>query len=888
MRFAMLRKLLVLAALLFTGPVLAQSVQQSGTVTNKHVPYWVTSGVIADGGSATDSPVSSIGVTNNGGAGFCVSSDRQTAAGRNQLCFGASTAAAATISLQNYGTAAAQNLQFVINGTPVTVPTGGGNFIVGTGTFGAGHVPCFVSTAGVVQDCGLSLSGGIITAGVWQGTPIAIANGGTGATSSAGAQANLGLGTMALQNANSVAVTGGTITGMPSPSVASDVAIKSYVDATASGLTILAASGLATAAVLPNTPTYANGASGVGATLTAGSNTTLTVDGTIAVLNSVVLVKNQASTFQNGIYTVTTAGSGAAAWVLTRATYFDTAAKMKVGSYSFITGGATNINSSWTSASTVVTVGTDPITFNQFSSTNGGVLSINGVTGVVATGSGLTTNGSTLQTTYTATGTGAVAQTIPAKLAGYLVAQDFGVKCDGSTDDTSNITAADVAAAAANKALHFPGGTCIVSSTLTPSTGAHWIGDSYAGTILKRNSAVCAILTVSNAFVTLDELQFASTTTCTSGAFIALSAGNFTAHDLYATGSFNCLTIGTAGTQVNVSVVLIDQLQCLNTVATTGVSIVVNNNTANGNVELRNIFANNSAGARPFAHINLINSPDFTCVDCNLLSAQHNFYINPGNGQSVLSFNFVAGFLDQASIGAADIVPAGTGFVGRSRFLGTWFFCANSSCNGLNITTAGTSNVDGIDCTSCDFYSNSVTSTNGIVTSQGAGTTIKNVTINNSRVAAWANGVNIGGLTSGSIRNSKIGSNANFGVNTTGVALGGVIGTLSITTNDLTGNTTAFANAATSTLLTILTNAGYNPVGPPTGISVTASPFTYTAGPSPETVYLNGGVVSLVETASSGSFVSVLVTTNTSAYLGPNEQLRVTYSAPPTMVKSIH
>src|SRR5712671_1058135 len=133
MRFAMLRKSLLLAFLLAASPVLAQSVQQSGTVTNKHLPYWVTSGVIADGGSATDSPITSIGVTNNGGAGFCVSSDRQAAAGRNQLCFGAATAAAATISLQNYGTASAQNLNFVINGTSVVIPTGGGTFVQSNG-----------------------------------------------------------------------------------------------------------------------------------------------------------------------------------------------------------------------------------------------------------------------------------------------------------------------------------------------------------------------------------------------------------------------------------------------------------------------------------------------------------------------------------------------------------------------------------------------------------------------------------------------------------------------------------------------------------------------------------------------------------------------------------
>jgi hypothetical protein len=187
------------------------------------------------------------------------------------------------------------------------------------------------------------------------------------------AQVTPGRNSLANQNADSVAITGGTIIGLPTPLVGSAAANKTYVDSAASGLTLLPPSTLATNAVLPNTPTYANGALGVGATLTAGSNTTLTVDSTAAPLNTVVLVKDQASAFQNGIYTVTAAGSGGAPWVLTRATYFDQAAEMKAGSYTFITSGVVSANSAYTLQAAVTTVGTDPLSFILFSRINNGV-----------------------------------------------------------------------------------------------------------------------------------------------------------------------------------------------------------------------------------------------------------------------------------------------------------------------------------------------------------------------------------------------------------------------------------------------------------------------------------------------------------------------------------
>lgn len=241
-----------------------------------------------------------------------------------------------------------------------------------------------------------STSGGILQRGASWGliTVLPVANGGTGGTSQATARTGLGLGSMSTQSAGAVAITGGTITGLPTPVNPSDAARLQDVSAAASGVVVIPQSTLATAAVLPNTPTYANGTAGVGATLTAGANSTLTVDGVVAALNAVVLVKNQASAFQNGVYTVTTAGSGGAAWVLTRATYFDQSAEMVAGSTTFITSGSTNTGSSFTLQAVVTTVGTTSANFNQ--SFAAGITSLGGLIGTVPIGHGLKTSGNSI------------------------------------------------------------------------------------------------------------------------------------------------------------------------------------------------------------------------------------------------------------------------------------------------------------------------------------------------------------------------------------------------------------------------------------------------------------------------------------------------------------
>jgi hypothetical protein len=159
------------------------------------------------------------------------------------------------------------------------------------------------------------------------------------------------------------------------PSASTDIVNKAYVDAIASSVNFHNACDYATIAALSPSATYAQpgGATvGVGATLTGTANTALQVDGATVSVGQRILVKNQATTFQNGIYTVTRQGDGSTVpYILTRATDYDTAGgginEVQVGDFVLITSG-TLTNTAWIQQTPgAIVFGTSAISFIQFS-----------------------------------------------------------------------------------------------------------------------------------------------------------------------------------------------------------------------------------------------------------------------------------------------------------------------------------------------------------------------------------------------------------------------------------------------------------------------------------------------------------------------------------------
>jgi hypothetical protein len=206
----------------------------------------------------------------------------------------------------------------------------------------------------------------------------------------------LGASSLTLGGLTSVAVTQDPTTNL-------QVATKQYVDTlVSSGITYHAPVKYEVPTINLNA-TYNNGASGVGATLTnAGALVAFTPDGTVASVADRILVYNQTNQAENGVYVVTTVGSGSVAWVLTRASDADTYALKSPtglgnGDAFFITSGATGAGETYVCNTVgVITFGTTAITFVQISATQ-----------IYSAGTGLTLTGTQFSITNTAVTAGA-------------------------------------------------------------------------------------------------------------------------------------------------------------------------------------------------------------------------------------------------------------------------------------------------------------------------------------------------------------------------------------------------------------------------------------------------------------------------------------------------
>ena len=155
------------------------------------------------------------------------------------------------------------------------------------------------------------------------------------------------------------------ITGLATPTADADAATKSYVDGVAQGLS---------AKDSVRAATTANG------TLASAFANSQAIDGVTLATGDRILLKNQSTATENGIYTVNASGAP------TRAVDFDSNAEVAKGAFIFVEEGTTNADAGFVlTTDGAITLGSTSLAFTQFSGA-----------GDITAGSALTKSGNTL------------------------------------------------------------------------------------------------------------------------------------------------------------------------------------------------------------------------------------------------------------------------------------------------------------------------------------------------------------------------------------------------------------------------------------------------------------------------------------------------------------
>lgn len=497
----------------------------------------------------------------------------------------------------------------------------------------------------------------------------------------------------------------------------------------------------------------------------------------------------------------------------------------------------------------------------------------------------------------------------------------YGAKGDGITDDTAAIQAA-IEAGGNNCRLKFlPNKTYLVSTITHDKVNQIW--EAYGATIKQKPSLNQALVTDSGGGLTLlggtydsgsqnglsgVAFELGGINACVDVSFIATYAygvhGSGKSQIVFLNCRFsntstlaNATSIWIGGTYTDVGVHNCYFAQSQDSANVGSIYFTATSGVTVGNIRVTGCYFESPSGQSV-----TIQAPDGTTTIKNCLISGNNFkatgtHWNGGisldtvedstvvgntidtNGQSLLSGN----------IAGIEIVQCTRVACVGNTIIGGTVLNIGISVNGSQQCAIGFNTING--------FATSGSYGIGIYLYSASGTWVTNLNVISNNVIIFPAGAGSGtaGIAgtsnnvSAQVNYNQICHNQIYGNATTGTGIkltniAGAIGATLIEDNTLTGlsSGTKIDSSGDSTAI-VRSNVGYNPVGP-SAITVTASPFTYTAGASPETVYIYSGTVSNVSRGST----QIASASPTQVQLEPNQALTVTYTGAPTMVKDIH
>lgn len=474
--------------------------------------------------------------------------------------------------------------------------------------------------------------------------------------------------------------------------------------------------------------------------------------------------------------------------------------------------------------------------------------------------------------TFTQTGVGAVGRTVTSKLAEMVSVKDFGAVGDGVVDDTTSIR--NCIAANQGKRIYFPpgryryAGTNAAGHYLTKGTVA--VGAGRDTTVIVATTAGVGSLFYCQGYGSgVESMSFEAEVTQTTGAYVYLGGPESYIQDFFMTGDYRGVIMTGSVSQIRHG--------RFQDAAPGGIRIDC------GGGDNSQTISNVLMGAQTPANIaaagiRLRNCTALTIHNVSVLQQGTGLLIDPTTvGEPVLNLFASQCFFDNCT-NPIKITPSGGAAANRLYFTDVW---ASSGTTGVYIEgfTGGT--VKGVHFTNLQTNLNS-----GSGVSVGAN--VSNLSFSGGNVSANSYGFYFNNaINEVNINQVRIGAYNDFSGNTNNAVAFGVAGStaITITDNSMQGNggVAIFNYGTLGANCRIVNNKGFNPVGGGV-VTVTASPFTYTAGPSPETIYITGGTLSVIETGGLGMFA----TSEKTIELGPKESLTITYTVAPTVRKVVH
>src|SRR5210317_1594942 len=352
------------------------------------------------------------------------------------------------------------------------------------------------------------------------------------------------------------------ITNVTDPSGDQDAATKAYVDSVANGLDVKDSVRYASTANVAGT--YDNGAG----TITAGSNGAFSIDGQTPSQGDRVLLKDQSSAVQNGLYIVTTVGDGSTAYVLTRTPDADAANEITGGAFVFVEEGSANADNGYVfTHNGTPTLGSTDITVAQFSGA-----------GQISAGDALTKTGNTLDVAVDDTTIEVSGDALQVKASGIGTNQLAATAVTEAKIANNAVTVAKLATT-----LDLSSNTITLPSSFVTTTGTQTLTNK---TISGASNTLTSIGNASLTNSTITLTGDSGTNAIDLGDTITVSG---TANEIETSVSGDTLTIG-----------LPDDVTIGNNLSVTGNTTITGNLTVNGTTTTVNSTAVNIQNAFTF------------------------------------------------------------------------------------------------------------------------------------------------------------------------------------------------------------------------------------------------------------------------------------------------